>query len=196
MVVVTAQSTRKQQIEKQATTLFREKGYAATSMRDLAAILGIEAASLYSHIRSKEEILQNICFRMANAFFLAIDKLDEASPDLQLATAIRAHFRVIAQNIDASAVFFNEWRHLSEPSLSEFLALRARYEQSFIQIIDQGIRQGRFRPVDQKLAMMTILSSINGTQQWYKPKGKMSVDEIGDQLSGLLINGIINTANK
>lgn len=193
---VVEQSTRKQQIEKQATTLFRDRGYAATSMRDLAAILGIEAASLYSHIRSKEEILQNICFRMAQAFFQAFDKLDESSPDLQLAAAIRAHFRVIAQNIDASAVFFNEWRHLSEPSLSEFLALRDRYELSFIKIIDQGIQQELFRPVDQKLAMMTILSSVNGTHQWYNPKGKMSADEIADQLSGLLINGIINTAKK
>jgi len=188
--------TRKQQIEEQATVLFRDKGYAASGMRDLAAILGIEAASLYSHIRSKEEILQNICFRMAEAFFQAIDKLDETTPDLQLAAAIRAHFLVIAQNINASAVFFNEWRHLSEPSLSEFLALRDQYEQIFVEIIDRGIQLGLFRPMDRKLAMMTILSSINWTHQWYNPNGKMTIDEIADQLSGMLINGINHTDKK
>ena len=184
--------SRKQQIEDQATALFRARGYAASSMRDLAAVLGIEAASLYSHISSKEEILQTICFRMADAFFQAIEKLEEPSPDLRLAVAIRAHLKVITRNVDASAVFLNEWRHLSEPSLSEFLTLRDQYEQIFVEIIDQGIQMDLFRPVDRKLAMMTILSSINWTHQWYNPNGKMTIDEIADQLSGMLINGIIN----
>lgn len=182
--------TRKQQIEEQATMLFKSKGYTASSMRDLAGQLGMEAASLYSHIRSKEELLQRICFRMADAFFNAVEKVEESAADLQLASAIQAHFQVITENINASAVFFNEWRHLSEPYLSEFLALRNQYEQIYLGIIEQGIKQGIFRPVDRKLAMMTILSSINWTHQWYQPQGKMSVDEIGQQLAGLLINGI------
>lgn len=183
--------TRKQQIEEQATALFKTKGYKATSMRDLAQILGIEAASLYSHIKSKEEILQNICFKMADVFFLAIERVDETNPELQLETAIKSHFKVISENIDASAVFFNEWRHLSEPHLTEFLAMRTRYEQFFLEIIHQGIKCGLFRPFDSKFAMMTILSSINWTHQWYRPTGKMSVEEIGRQLSELLIKGLI-----
>jgi AcrR family transcriptional regulator len=183
--------TRKQQIEEQATALFKTKGYKATSMRDLAQILGIEAASLYSHIKSKEEILQNICFKMADAFFLAIKRADETNPELQLETAIKSHFKVISENIDASAVFFNEWRHLSEPHLTEFLAMRTRYEQFFLEIIHLGIKCGLFRPIDSKFAMMTILSSINWTHQWYRPTGKMSVEEIGGQLSELLIKGLI-----
>ncbi len=183
--------TRKQQIEEQATALFKTKGYKATSMRDLAQILGIEAASLYSHIKSKEEILQNICFKMADVFFLAIERVDETNPELQLETAIKSHFKVISENIDASAVFFNEWRHLSEPHLTEFLAMRTRYEQFFLKIIHQGIKCGLFRPFDSKFAMMTILSSINWTHQWYRPTGKMSVEEIGRQLSELLIKGLI-----
>lgn len=176
--------------------MFRTKGYSASSMRDLAAVMGMEAASLYSHIRSKQEILQKICFRMADEFFQAIEKITEYSPELRLEAAIKAHFKVITENIDASAVFFSEWRHLHEPVLSEFLALRSQYEQYFMQIIDDGIRQKQFRPVDQKLAMMTILSSINWTHQWYHPTGKMSAEEIGDQLSEILINGLINTSKK
>jgi len=176
--------------------LFKTKGYAASSMRDLAQILGIEAASLYSHIKSKEEILQKICFKMANAFFLAIEQVNETTPEQQLEAAIKVHFKMISENIDASAVFFNEWRHMSEPYLSEFLAMRTRYEQFFMEIIHQGIKQGQFRVIDEKFAMMTILSSINWTHQWYRPTGKMSMDEIGDHLSELLINGLIKTRNK
>lgn len=193
---VLERSTRKQQIEEQATALFKTKGYTASSMRDLAQILGIEAASLYSHIKSKEEILQNICFKMADTFFAAIEHVDETSPEKQLEAAIKAHFQVISKNIDASAVFFNEWRHLSEPHLTKFLAMRTRYEQYFVEIIHQGIMKGLFRVIDEKFAMMTILSSINWTYQWYRPTGKMSMDEIGDHLSELLINGLIKTRNK
>lgn len=189
-------STRKQQIEAQATALFKTKGYAAASMRDLAQALGIEAASLYSHIKSKEEILQKICFRMADAFFKAMEEVDEPSPQMQLSSAIKSHFKVISENIDASAVFFNEWRHLSEPYLTEFLAMRTRYEQLFVNIIIEGVKKGFFRLIDEKLAMMTILSAINWTHQWYRPAGKMSVDEIGDHLSQLLINGLIKTGKE
>ena len=185
-------STRKQQIERQATALFKDRGYAASSMRELAQILRIEAASLYSHIKSKEEILQKICFEMAEAFFEALDLLEAASPDLKLEAAIKSHFRVISQNTDASAVFFNEWRHLSEPYLSEFLKLRTRYEQVFTSIIKQGVQHGVFRAIDERFAMMTILSAVNWTHQWYRPTGAKSVDEIGDELSALLIHGLIN----
>ena len=183
-------TTRKQQIEEKATELFRRKGYAASSMRDLALVLGIEAASLYSHIKSKEEILQKICFRMADAFFKAIEEVEQLAPDKKLEVAIKAHFKVISENLSASAVFFHEWRHLSEPHLSEFLQLRSEYENIFVNIIQEGKARGVFRDVDEKFAMMTILSSINWTHQWYKSEGEMSVEEIGSILSTLLINGL------
>lgn len=188
-------SKRKRQIVEQATLLFKSKGYSASSMRDLASLMGMEAASLYSHIKSKEELLQQICFKMAAAFFSAVEHVDQPTPDLQLASAIKAHFRVITEHIDASAVFFNEWRHLSESFLSDFLSMRGRYEKIFLNIIESGIEQEIFKPMDQKLAMMTILSSINWTHQWYNQQGQMSVEEIGNQLSELLIGGITKTRN-
>ena len=188
----TIKKSRKHQIEEKATRLFQEKGYAATSMRDLAQVLGIEAASLYSHIKSKEEILQKVCFRMADEFFNAWHdvEMENGSFSLQMEKAIIAHIRVITKDTAASAVFFNEWRHLSEPYLGDFLLMQQDYEGRFKKIIRDGIASGEFKEVDEKFMMLTILSSINWTHNWYKPEGKLSAREIGERLASLLLNGL------
>ncbi|SFG11802.1 transcriptional regulator, TetR family [Pontibacter chinhatensis] len=184
--------TRKEQIEKTATALFKSKGYAATSMRDLANALGIEAASIYSHIRSKEEILQRVCFKMADEFFDALDAAEsmESTATVRLQRAIAAHVQVLTQNTEASAVFLHEWRHLSEPLHSNFLALRDKYEARFREIIHEGIQRGEFTVPDEKFAVLTILSALNWIHTWYKPEGKMTPTEIAENLSEMLLNGL------
>ena len=187
-------NSRKQQIEEKATQLFQEKGYAATSMRDLAQLLGIEAASLYSHIKSKEEILQKTCFRMAEEFFKAWKEVEKENRSMtaKMKKAMIAHVKVITQNTSSSAVFFNEWRHLSEPFLSDFLSMRDDYEGRYIQILEDGMLSGEFKSVDKKFMMLTILSSLNWTHNWYKPNGSLSPEEVGERLANLLLNGLKN----
>lgn len=184
--------SRKQQIEEKATKLFRERGYAATSMRDLAQLLGIEAASLYSHIKSKEEILQKICFRMADQFFAAWKNVEDENESFsaKMEKAAIAHVSVITKNTDASAVFFNEFRHLSEPHLTKFLEMKDDYEGRFMDILKDGMKSGEFKLVDEKFMMLTILSSLNWTHNWFKPTGSLSPDEVGKKLAGLLLNGL------
>jgi len=192
LMEIAVKKNRKQQIEEKATTLFQEKGYAATSMRDLANVLGIEAASLYSHIKSKEEILQKVCFRMAEEFFAAWQavEMENSSFAAKLEKAAIAHVKVITLNTSASAVFFNEWRHLSEPHLSDFLSMRNDYEGRFIDIIENGMQAGEFKEVDTKFMMLTLLSSLNWTHNWYKPGGTLSPQEIGTRLSNMILNGL------
>jgi TetR/AcrR family transcriptional regulator, cholesterol catabolism regulator len=184
--------SRKDQIVEIATDLFMKNGYSASSMRDLANEVGIEAASLYSHFKSKEEILQIICFRMATEFFESLDKIQQAnlSSSEKLSKAIHSHVLVITKDIKASAVFQNEWKHLSNPYLADFLEMRNEYEIRFRNIINEGISNGEFKNVDEKFAVMTILSSINWIHNWYKPSGKMKSVEIADNFSKLLIEGI------
>jgi AcrR family transcriptional regulator len=189
---LTVKKSRKQQIEEKATALFQERGYAATSMRDLAQVLGIEAASLYSHIRSKEEILKKICFRMADEFFNAWNEVEMESRSQadKLEKAMIAHVKVITKDTAASAVFFNEWRHLSEPSLSDFLVMRHDYEGRFINILKDGIDSGEFSKVDERFTMLTILSSLNWTHNWFKSTGNLSAEDIGKRLATHLLNGL------
>ena len=186
--------SRKEQIEQLATGLFQQKGYSATSMRDLAKALEIEAASIYSHIKSKEEILQKICFRMADEFFTGLATVNTTSPaSSKLRAAIAAHVKVLTQNPAASAVFQHEWKHLSEPFLTDFLKMREKYENTFRSIIQQGISKGEFREIDAKFATLTLLSSLNWLHTWYKPNGKMSPEEIAENLAEFQLKGLLNS---
>ena len=182
----------KTQIRSVAQNLFREKGFSATSMRDLAESLDIKAASLYYHIKSKEDILQEICFRIADEFFEAIAQIDikKKGANILLHQAINAHVNVIINNLDAAAVFFHEWRHLSEPHLTKFIALRKKYETFYIKIIKEGVQANVFSKADVKFTVLTIFSAINWVYAYYKPSGKMTPDEISKHLSSLILKGI------
>jgi AcrR family transcriptional regulator len=183
---------RKKQIVEKATQLFQKQGYAATSMRDLARYIGIEAASLYSHIKSKEEILQIICFQMANDFFQSLEKieLEELSADEKLKRAVTSHVEVLTKDSASSAVFFSEWRHLSDSYLKDFLTMRNNYENKFIQILIDGYKEGVFKKMDAKFTVLALLSSINWMPSWYKPEGKLSPEEIAENVTDVFINGL------
>ncbi|MBL3655644.1 TetR/AcrR family transcriptional regulator [Fulvivirga sediminis] len=184
--------SRKEQLIKTAAQLFKEKGYAATSMRDLANTLGIEAASLYSHIKSKEEILQSLCFEMADKFRESLEEVENTnfSYTKKLRLGILGHIQVMARELTASAVFMNEHRHLSQPYLRSFLLLRINYINRFKKIIEGGIKSGEFKNVDTKLAVMTLFSSLNWMPHWYDPSGIIEPIELGHQLADMLIDGL------
>ncbi len=185
--------SRKEQVIRSAAALFREKGYAASSMRDLAQKLGIEAASLYSHIKSKEEILQSLCFDMAAEFrksLADVESKNVTSTD-KLRLGIIGHIQVMAKDLTASAVFMNEHRHLSQPYLRDFLLLRINYINRFKAIIEEGARTGEFKDrIDKKLAVMTLFSSLNWMPLWYDPSSKIDPNDLGQQLADMLVNGL------
>ncbi len=186
--------SRKEQIFRTAAELFREKGYVASSMRDLAQKLGIEAASLYSHIRSKEEILYNICLNMAAEFRKSLEEVEKhkgITASEKFRRGIIGHVQVMAKDLTASAVFMNEHRHLSQPYLRDFLLLRINYINRFKSIIEEGVKSGEFKSnIDVKLAVMTLFSSFNWMPQWYQPGGVIDSVELGRQFTDMLVLGL------
>lgn len=185
--------SRKEQVIRQAAELFKEKGYAASSMRDLAQRLGIEAASLYSHIKSKEEILHTLCFDLAKEFIASLEKVEkeEVSASEKLRKGIIGHIEVMSRDLTSSAVFMNEHRHLSQPYLRDFLILRINYINRFKKIIEKGIHTNEFNGnIDKKLAVMTLFSSLNWMPNWYDPLGIIEPEVLGHQLADMLINGL------
>jgi AcrR family transcriptional regulator len=184
--------SRKEQILQTAARLFRDKGYASTSMRDIATEMGIEAASLYHHIKSKEEILETICFNMADQLIAAINEVNDIyfNAEEKLRMAIKNHVQTITQNINQSAVFLHEWRSLSEPRLSEFKQLRDAYENGLKVILEEGVNEDIFDNVDQKFATLTILSTVNWINEWYKSEGTMNAEQIAQKLSDFIMGGL------
>jgi AcrR family transcriptional regulator len=190
--MATAKLETRQVIRHTAKKMFKERGYAATSMRDLAREVGIEAASLYNHLSSKEELLHEICFDIAEQFFQAFQAAiaEEKNPSKKLKAAIKAHIGVIATNLDASAVFFHEWIFLKEPELSKFKKLRYDYELGFRNLIQIGIKEKDFKELNVKIAVFTIFSALNATYDLYKSNEKLTQEEIAESISNLLLKGL------
>lgn len=172
--------------------LFSERGYMATSMRDIADKMGIEAASLYNHISGKEDILQEICFGLANLFLQAVDEVNDIYFDAEqkLRMAIQNHVEILTANLTKSKVFLHEWRYLSPDKKSEFIRLRDLYEEEFTVILQNGEDENLFNVVDKKFAVLNILSSVNWITEWYRPDGRMSPQEIARKLGDFILTGL------
>lgn len=188
----TRPATRKDQIVHVAAELFSQRGYPATSMRDIAERMEMEAASLYNHIASKEEILFTICFSMADQFISAIDEVNDIyfNGEEKLRLAVKNHVQILTNKLPEAQVFLREWRHLNEDNLSRFIALRDRYEKGIETILQTGIDENVFQEVDKKFATLNILSSVNWIVEWYKPNGKMSAAEVADKLCAFMLTGL------
>lgn len=183
---------RKTQIREVAQNLFREKGYAATSMRELAKTVGIEPASLYSHYPSKASILLEICTDMAGQFFNAIKPISTLKQPAaeKLRQMIVAHIEVIWRNMDAATVFFHEWRFLEEPGLTAFKAQRKEYENYFRMVLTAGVRDKTFDKVDMSIALPTLFSAMNWTYDWAKKAEDQNATEVGNKIFELFFSGL------
>lgn len=184
--------SRREQILATASQLFRDRGYHATSMRDIAEVLGLQAGSLYVHISSKEEVLFEIVDRGAQRFLDAVAPIAHAPlpAPRRLREAMRVHLQVMARHLDMATVFFHEWRFLDGERRQRILAKRDRYEELFRRIVADGVAEGAFRPVDVKLAARAVLSIVNWFYHWYRPDGPLSAEEIADRFADLVLAGL------
>lgn len=187
--------TRRQQIEDAASALFRERGYAATSVRDIAQALNLQGGSLYAHVASKEDVLWSIVSRAADRFTAEIAPLAaSAAPAPQrLREMIRSHVAVVTSTQKDAAVFLHEWRFLSPSRREQVAARRDAYEALFRETISDGVKAGEFQPVDVRMTAMAILSALNGIATWYRPDGLLSADEIADNFAELFISALRET---
>jgi AcrR family transcriptional regulator len=195
------ETARRREIEDVASTLFREHGYAGTSVRDIARAMDIQGASLYAHVSSKQDVLRAIVERMATRFEHAADDAlkagdgvdDEASPTDRLAALTRAHVEVVTGDLERATVFVHEWRSL-EPDLRARMAKRRdAYERRFRTVIADGVASGEFATVDPAAAAAFVLTALNGLVAWYRPSGRLGPDTIAELYTDLAVRAAIGT---
>ena len=184
--------TTRDTIREKAANLFMEKGFYATSMRELARDVGMEAPSLYNHIRSKEDILKEICFDYAHRYLEGITFIRKtvSSNREQLRAVIDMHIEIALNDPASITVFNDEWRHLKVPAISDFRSMRKTYENQLLEILKEGIKRREFAHMDPDIAMYTLLSSI----KWIHHKlPKNSTDKVymKNTLERILLYGFI-----
>lgn len=185
-------SNRKDQIVEIATRLFHEKGYNATSMRQLAEQLGIEAASLYNHINSKDELLQQICFGMAIHYNAHMEQVENEpiQPVERVEKLVRFHIGMMLSHFEDVYVTNRDWKHLKEPLLGNFLQQRKAYEKRFAQLVQQAIDAGEIITVHPHAAVLTILSAVRGIEFWQRNPRNISAPQLEEDMVRILMNGL------
>lgn len=190
--------SRRRAIEDAASALFREHGYAGTSVRDIARALDIQGASLYAHVDSKEAVLWSIVDRAATEFERAADGAEAAEAAAapgggvaeRIAAFVRAHVRVIAADPELASVFVHEWRHLAGERRADILRRRDAYEERLRRLIEEGMSTGELLPTDPSVAATFILTALNGLSTWYRPDGRLSPDRLADHYATFAVRAL------
>ena len=184
---------RFEEIVDAAARLFSQQGYAATSIQDIADSVGILKGSLYHYIHTKEDLLDAV-IREAHlrTAALGIEALGmEGDALAKLSFVVERHLMEAAGNQAKVRVFYQESKFLPPERLAGILATRDSYEHSIRQIIAGGQVEGTIGPhLDPVLTAIAILSVLNSVQQWFRPDGARSLEEVTDSFTDLVLRSV------
>ena len=182
----------KKAILESAAQVIRQKGFHGASMADIAEAAQLQKASLYHHFRSKQEILLELLDRaleMVTARMSAVMALDVPS-DEKLRLAMRAYLRTLSEQGDLVSVLLLEHRSLDPEFHSRHIPNRDRFEKMWRDLIQQGVKDGIFNCEDIPLTVRGLMGVMNWTITWYRPGGKLSVEQISDHFANMFLRGI------
>ena len=184
--------SKKEVILTNAASLFRKKGFKATSLRELAYTMGIEAPSLYNHIGSKAELLQDICYNVGKDFTTHLEEVISAniSAEEKIKKLIRFHIQKIYTDFDTVFVSNHEWKHLQKKQMGDFLKQRKSYENNFIAIVEDGIKQKLFKVLNPQIVVLTMLSAVRGIEFLHSHINEISIETLEENMIQHLLTGI------
>jgi AcrR family transcriptional regulator len=176
-----------------AAQVFRQKGFHGASMADIAEAVNLQKASLYHHVTSKQEILFEILER---ALVLLLERISplarlDLPADERLRQMICEYLQILAENTDLSAVLLFEHRSLDGRQHARHLPNRDKFEALWREVLEDGVRTRRFVCEDVAVAARAILGIMNWTITWYRPNGALTIRQVAEQYSNLLLNGLL-----
>ncbi len=181
------------EILEAAAQIFRQKGFHAASMQDIAQAVNLQKASLYHHIASKQEILLAL---LDQALAMLIEHVGSAisqplPPDEKLRMAMQAYMQFMLKHSDLAAVLLLEHRSLEPEFHAQHIPHRDHFESLWREVIAEGCEKGLFCCPDPSLAARYLLGVMNWTITWFKPSGPLSPAEIADQYADLFLQGLL-----
>jgi AcrR family transcriptional regulator len=183
---------RRAQIAAAAAHLFAEHGYAETSMRDIAAAVGMGLGAMYYHIESKEELLARIHEEYVGNFAVELERI--CARDVPAVDALVAAGELMMRHLheyrDHMVAFFTEQRRIRGDRFAEVAARRRDVERLLEGLLRRGIAEGALREHDVRLTVLAVLGMFNYGHQWYRRDGGRAPEEIGRVFIDLLLRGV------
>jgi AcrR family transcriptional regulator len=180
-------------IRREALRLIYAHGYEGMSLRDLAKEVGILQGSLYNHIETKQALLFSLMEEHMKALLKGLDeelnKTDD--PVEQLTAFITFHVEYHMDRREEVYTNNSELRSLEPENLKRIRTLRRAYEKRVIEILDKGVKQGRFKVGNTKVAAFALIAMLTGVCNWYKPGGTMSRSELVSTHTAMALRGLM-----
>jgi AcrR family transcriptional regulator len=184
---------RQQGLVDSAAELFGARGFQATSMADLSEATGLTVGGLYHYVGSKDELLFRICHGLMQPLLeqartIAAD--DQLTPSEQLRALLREWVTNVAQRRHSMLVFQQE-RHVieREPRWREIRRARKEFERILDDVLARGEAAGELDFDDRALTLLALLGMVNHLPQWYRPRGRLTPEQIADGYWALLARG-------
>lgn len=177
-----------QKVRDAALTLFARDGYAAVSMRAIAAEIGVQAGAIYNHFPTKQDLLKELLIVHMDALFSAWRAAERPglSPPEALEAFVRFHLRYHLQKPKEVFISYMELRNLDQDHFSVIEQMRRDYERIPLAVIERGVADGSFRVLDARVTTMSIIATLNGMTMWYREHGRLSFGEIEAIYTGLV----------
>lgn len=186
------EGTTRSRLLAEGASLFRERGYNATTTREISARLGINKASLYYHVPSKEGLLHDICVESLRRTKMALSDALAAQEDKSqwIMTLIHAHVRSMLTDLEMHATMLFEMRSLTGDYYADVKASRDEYEAMVLETVTAVQAAGALRgDLTAKQLTMGLLNLLNWTLSWWNPDGSLTPDQLADLLGDMYLNG-------
>jgi AcrR family transcriptional regulator len=180
---------KRERILEEAVKLFYERGFTGTTLDDIAAELGVTKPFIYTHFRSKTDLLAAIC---TPTIELSLDAVTNASkgagsPTERLYRAIVDFTQVVLSRQANIAIYFREEKNLSTDALAEINTLRKKFDRVLSKLLAEGVAAGEFDIKDVSLAALAIGGMISWAYTWHRPEGRLALDDMCERMADLAL---------